>query len=174
MGCGDVLLKNGDRARRAGNHFLRPGFELQGWASRIIIGQAGRLRDTMGPMTPSPYASFLRRAWPVVVLVLLVIAAAAVMQFGKLGIEFQTTTLLDQKDPELKVYEQLHETKSWSQNEFAVVCASGIDWVTPEGAAKLKQLVAELEAGPEVGGTMSLLTTPLLRRRISGLVDNRL
>ena len=99
-----------------------------------------------------------------VVLVLLAVAAAAVMQFGKLGIEFQTTTLLDQKDPELKVYEQLHETKSWSQNEFAVVCASGIDWVTPEGAARLKQLVAELEAGPEVGGTMSLLTIPLLRQ----------
>jgi predicted RND superfamily exporter protein len=100
----------------------------------------------------------------VVVLVLLAVAVAAVLQFGKLGIEFQTTTLLDQKDPELKVYEQLHETKSWSQNEFAVVCASGIDWVTPEGAAKLKQLVADLEAGPEVGGTMSLLTIPLLRQ----------
>jgi predicted RND superfamily exporter protein len=115
-------------------------------------------------VSPSPYASFLRRFWPVPVLALLAAAAWAVTQFGKLGIEFQTTTLLDQKDPELKVYEQLHETKSWSQNEFAVVCASGIDWVSPEGAARLKELVADLEAGPEVGGTMSLLNTPLLRQ----------
>lgn len=115
-------------------------------------------------MTSSLFASFLRRCWLAVVLVLLAVAVAAVSQFRKLGIEFQTTTLLDQNDPELKVYEQLHETKSWSQNEFAVVCASGVDWVTAEGAARLKQLVTELEAAPEVGGTMSLLNTPLLRQ----------
>ena len=111
------------------------------------------------------YDSLVRRGWLVVALVMLAAAAWAASQLGKLGIEFQTTTLLDVKDPELKVYEQLHETKSWSQNEFAVVCASGIDWVTPEGAATLQALVAELEAGPEVGGTTSLLTIPLLRQK---------
>jgi len=111
------------------------------------------------------YSLVVRRAWPAVVVVLLAAGALAVSQFGKLGIEFQTTTLLDQKDPELRVYEQLHETKSWSQNEFAVVCATGIDWVSSEGAARLQELVADLEAGPEVGGTMSLLTIPLLRQQ---------
>jgi len=109
--------------------------------------------------------SLVRRAWLVVVVILLLAGALAVSQFGKLGIEFQTTTLLDQKDPELKVYEQLHDTKSWSQNEFAVVCATGVDWVSPEGAALLRSLVADLEAGPEVGGSMSMLNIPLLRQQ---------
>ncbi len=112
----------------------------------------------------SIYESLVRRAWLVVVVVLLAAGGWAVSQFGKLGIEFQTATLLDQKDPELKVYEQLHETQSWSQSEFVVVCASGLDWVTPEGAATLQEIVADIEAGPEVGHTMSLLTTPLLRQ----------
>jgi predicted RND superfamily exporter protein len=110
------------------------------------------------------YLLMVRRAWPVVVVVLLAAAALAVSQFGKLGIEFQTTTLLDQKDPELKIYEELHETKTWSQNEFAVVCASGVDWTSEEGATLLRALVTDLEAGPEVGGTMSLLNIPLLRQ----------
>jgi predicted RND superfamily exporter protein len=112
----------------------------------------------------SMYASILRRFWLPVVILLLGGGVWAVTQFGRLGIEFQTTTLLDQKDPELKVYEQLHETKSWSQNEFAVVCASGMDWASEQGAATLQALVAELQAGPEVGGTLSLLDTPLLRQ----------
>jgi predicted RND superfamily exporter protein len=110
------------------------------------------------------YSWVVRRAWLVVVVVLLVAGALAVSQFGKLGIEFQTTTLLDQKDPELKIYEELHETKTWSQNEFAVVCASGVDWTSEEGATLLRALVTDLEAGPEVGGTMSLLNIPLLRQ----------
>jgi predicted RND superfamily exporter protein len=110
------------------------------------------------------YSWVVRRAWLVVVVVLLAAGALAVSQFGKLGIEFQTTTLLDQKDPELKIYEELHETKTWSQNEFAVVCASGVDWTSEEGATLLRALVTDLEAGPEVGGTMSLLNIPLLRQ----------
>jgi predicted RND superfamily exporter protein len=110
------------------------------------------------------YSWVVRRAWLVVVVVLLVAGALAVSQFGKLGIEFQTTTLLDQKDPELKIYEELHETKTWSQNEFAVVCASGVDWTSEEGATLLRALVTDLEASPEVGGTMSLLNIPLLRQ----------
>ena len=110
------------------------------------------------------YSWVVRRAWLVVVVVLLAAGALAVSQFGKLGIEFQTTTLLDQKDPELKIYEELHETRTWSQNEFAVVCASGVDWTSEEGATLLRALVTDLEAGPEVGGTMSLLNIPLLRQ----------
>ncbi|MFN0128652.1 MAG: efflux RND transporter permease subunit [Verrucomicrobiales bacterium] len=115
-------------------------------------------------MFSSIYETLVRRAWLVVILLCLAGGGWAVAQFGKLGIEFQTTTLLDQKDPELRVYEKLHETRSWSQNEFVVVCASGLDWVSPEGAATLQELVADLEAGPEVGHTMSLLTIPLLRQ----------
>ncbi len=110
------------------------------------------------------YSWVVRRAWLVVVVVLLAAGALAVSQFGKLGIEFQTTTLLDQKDPELKIYEELHETRTWSQNEFAVVCASGVDWTSEEGATLLRALVTDLEASPEVGGTMSLLNIPLLRQ----------
>lgn len=110
------------------------------------------------------YSWVVRRAWLVVVVVLLAAGALAASQFGKLGIEFQTTTLLDQKDPELKIYEELHETRTWSQNEFAVVCASGVDWTSEEGATLLRALVTDLEAGPEVGGTMSLLNIPLLRQ----------
>ena len=110
------------------------------------------------------YSWVVRRAWLVVVVILLAAGALAVSQFGKLGIEFQTTTLLDQKDPELKIYEELHETRTWSQNEFAVVCASGVDWTSEEGATLLRALVTDLEAGPEVGGTMSLLNIPLLRQ----------
>lgn len=115
-------------------------------------------------MTQRIYSWVVRRAWLVVVVVLLAAGALAVSQFGKLGIEFQTTTLLDQKDPELKIYEELHETRTWSQNEFAVVCASGVDWTSEEGATLLRALVTDLEAGPEVGGTMSLLNIPLLRQ----------
>lgn len=110
------------------------------------------------------YSWVVRRAWLVVVVVLLAAGALAASQFGKLGIEFQTTTLLDQKDPELKIYEELHETRTWSQNEFAVVCASGVDWTSEEGATLLRALVTDLGAGPEVGGTMSLLNIPLLRQ----------
>ena len=111
------------------------------------------------------YAFLIKRAWLAVVAVALLAAAAAVSQLGKLGIEFQTSTLLDEKDPELEQYKQRHDTASWSKDEFAVVCASGLDWVSPEGVEKLRALVADLQQSPEVGRTFSLLDIPLLRQQ---------
>ncbi len=111
------------------------------------------------------YSRLMARGWWAACLVILLLAALAASRFGGLGIEFQTNTLLDQKDPELDRYQELHDTTSWGEDEFAVVCATGIDWLSPEGAATLRDLAAELRDVPGAGEIMSLLDVPLLRQQ---------
>ncbi len=110
------------------------------------------------------YFSLIDRWWWLVALLLFGLAGAGVWQCTRLGIEFQTKTLLDEKDPELASYQELHETGTWGETEFAVVCVSGLDWVTEEGIGTLREFIADVEASPEVGGTMSVLDIPLLRQ----------
>jgi uncharacterized protein len=110
------------------------------------------------------YSIVIARGWWVIVAVCLALGALALAQFRHLGIEFQTKTLLDEKDEELGEYQKLHDTSSWGESEFAVVCASGIDWVSEQGILHLRELVTDLEKAPQVGRTMSLLDIPLFRQ----------
>lgn len=110
------------------------------------------------------YARLVARGWWAVCLVMVLLAAVAAAQWRHLGIEFQTNTLLDQKDPEVGRYRELHDTTSWGEEEFAVVCATGQDWVSPEGVALLRQLVKDLRQVPGAGEVMSVLDVPLLRQ----------
>ncbi len=103
-----------------------------------------------------------KNAW-LIVVVSVVLAVAGCLQLGRLGVDFRTTTLLDQKDKELGTYEAARQ--SWGSDEFALVCVTGEDWVTPGGVARLQEILADIKQVPHVGGTMSILDVPLLRQK---------
>lgn len=113
----------------------------------------------------SLYGNLLARGWWLLLLVFVAAAVFSALQLRKLGIEFQTRTLLDQHDKDFEKFQQKHETGTWSETEFAVVCLSGRDWVSEEGVATLRQVVEEIEALPNSDATFSLIDIPLLRQQ---------
>lgn len=110
------------------------------------------------------YGGLLRKFWWLLLAVTLALTAAAALHLRRIGIEFQTRTLLDQKDEAFRQFEQKHETGTWSATEFAVVSLERGEWITPEGVALLREVVSEIRELPHTGATLSPLNIPLLRQ----------
>jgi len=117
------------------------------------------------------YEALITRGWWVLLLVL---AAAAVL-LGRhapdLVVEAGTSALLNEGDADLAYYDATRE--GWGSDEYAIVCAGGRDWVSPDGARDLRALVAELAAVSGADHAVSLLDVPLLRQTPGTTIDVR-
>ena len=114
------------------------------------------------PRTERAYAALIDRGWWAILLLL----AVGVVLLGRhapdLEVEAGTSSLLNEGDPDLAYYDA--SRSAWGSDEYAIVCASGRDWVSPEGAKDLRALVADLAAVPSAASVVSLLDVPLLRQ----------
>jgi hypothetical protein len=107
------------------------------------------------------YAALIDRSWWAILLLLAVgvvlLGHHAPDPRGRGGRRRCST-----RRPDLAYYDA--SRSAWGSDEYAIVCASGRDWVSPEGAKDLRALVADLAAVPSAASVVSLLDVPLLRQ----------
>jgi predicted RND superfamily exporter protein len=108
------------------------------------------------------YEALVARGWWAILLGLAVAAVLLGRHAPDLEVEAGTSSLLNEGDADLAYYDA--SRTSWGSDEYAIVCASGRDWVSAEGAKELRALVADLAALPAAASVVSLLDVPLLRQ----------
>ena len=132
-----------------------------------------------GPGAPSSWSSWAQRRYEALIgrgwwVILLVLAAATVI-LGRhapdLAVEAGTSALLNEGDTDLAYYDATRT--DWGSDEYAIVCVSGRDWVSPEGARLLRELVHDLEGVEGTDHVLSLLDVPLLRQEPGPVLDLR-
>lgn len=130
---------------------------------------------TPPPRPPSAregwYGALIGRGWWIVLLVALAAAVALGRHAPDLGVEAGTSVLLNEGDPDLAYYERTRA--QWGYDEYAIVCVSGRDWTSAEGAALLREMAAELARAPGAARVLSLLDLPLLRQAPGAAIDLR-
>lgn len=115
------------------------------------------------------YAALVGRGWWAVLLALAAAAVALGRHAPDLRVEAGTSSLLNEGDPDLAYYDATRP--AWGSDEYAIVCVTGRDWVSPEGADLLGQMVAELSTAPGADHVVSLLDVPLLRQEPGTKLD---
>jgi predicted RND superfamily exporter protein len=115
------------------------------------------------------YETLIRKGWWAICLVLLAGAILLGRHAPGVPVDAGTSVLLNENDPDLIYYERTRP--QWGYDEYAILCLTRDDWISPEGLRILRGLVDDLEAVEEISTVTSILKIPLLRQEDGPMIN---
>lgn len=115
------------------------------------------------------YETLILKGWWAILLAMAIGAVLLGTYVPNVVVDAGTSALLNEDDPDLAFYESTRPL--WGYDEYATLCLTRDDWLTPAGLEILGTIVKELEAVEEIDHVTSILDIPLLRQEPGPMIN---